>query len=541
MPDTPSAAHRAQPTAAPATTGALSHIRVLDLSRVLAGPWCTQILADMGADVIKIEKPGEGDDTRRWGPPFLNDDQGERTDQASYYNACNRNKRSVTIDIATPQGQALIRQMALQSDVLVENFKVGGLQRYGLDYESLRALNPRLIYCSVTGFGQTGPYAERAGYDLMIQAMCGLMSVTGRADSEPGGGPMRVGVAAIDLFTGLYASTAILAALEARHQTGRGQHIDMALFDVGMSILANQAAGYLNTGAVPQRQGNSHPSLAPYQDFPSSDGAVLLAIGNDGQFARFCHAAGKHVDTVGATGQRRAAVDADGGIAELAVDLELAGLDLNLTHKIPDDTALILIPGQQGRVQPFEQELLRNYLQTRAGRIAAHGRGPGLRRAGAGLRAAGTGLRAASRGAGPGRRAAGSDPIGGRRRRRAEPAVAPYAARRPASRHGDLEHLHAGRRRPGPCHRTRPHRGGSASRCGPIQAKGMSMTTSASIARRAMGTWPSSNRLTVSLSNCCRRAICRRRSRGQAWRIRAPGKAAARGSRRATSDQAFAG
>lgn len=293
MPDTPSAAHRAQPTAAPATTGALSHIRVLDLSRVLAGPWCTQILADMGADVIKIEKPGEGDDTRRWGPPFLNDDQGERTDQASYYSACNRNKRSVTIDIATPQGQALIRQMAQQSDVLVENFKVGGLQRYSLDYESLRALNPRLIYCSVTGFGQTGPYAERAGYDLMIQAMCGLMSVTGRADSEPGGGPMRVGVAAIDLFTGLYASTAILAALEARHQTGRGQHIDMALFDVGMSILANQAAGYLNTGAVPQRQGNSHPSLAPYQDFPSSDGAVLLAIGNDGQFARFCHAAGK--------------------------------------------------------------------------------------------------------------------------------------------------------------------------------------------------------------------------------------------------------
>jgi len=291
MPETPPGANANVPP--PVSAGALAHIRVLDLSRVLAGPWCTQILADMGADVIKIEKPGEGDDTRRWGPPFLNDDQGERTDQASYYSACNRNKRSVTIDIATPQGQALIRQMALQSDVLVENFKVGGLQRYGLDYESLRALNPRLIYCSVTGFGQTGPYAERAGYDLMIQAMCGLMSVTGRADSEPGGGPMRVGVAAIDLFTGLYASTAILAALEARHRTGRGQHIDMALFDVGMAILANQAAGYLNTGAVPQRQGNSHPSLAPYQDFPSSDGAVLLAIGNDGQFARFCHAAGK--------------------------------------------------------------------------------------------------------------------------------------------------------------------------------------------------------------------------------------------------------
>jgi len=280
-------------SASPSSTGALGHIRVLDLSRVLAGPWCTQILADMGADVIKIEKPGEGDDTRRWGPPFLNDDQGQRTDQASYYASCNRNKRSVTIDMATPEGQALIKELALQSDVLVENFKVGGLQRYGLDYESLRALNPRLIYCSVTGFGQDGPYAERAGYDLMVQAMCGLMSITGHADGEPGGGPVRVGVAVIDLFTGIYASTAILTALEARHQTGRGQHIDMALFDVGMAILANQATGYLNTGAVPQRQGNSHPSLAPYQDFPSSDGAVLLAIGNDGQFARFCQAAGK--------------------------------------------------------------------------------------------------------------------------------------------------------------------------------------------------------------------------------------------------------
>ena len=289
MPDTlPNGA-----SASPSSAGALSHIRVLDLSRVLAGPWCTQILADMGADVIKIEKPGEGDDTRRWGPPFLDDDQGHRTDQASYYASCNRNKRSVTIDMATPEGQALIKELALQSDVLVENFKVGGLQRYGLDYESLRTLNPRLVYCSVTGFGQDGPYAERAGYDLMVQAMCGLMSITGHADGEPGGGPVRVGVAVIDLFTGLYASTAILTALEARHQTGRGQHIDMALFDVGMAILANQATGYLNTGGVPQRQGNSHPSLAPYQDFPSSDGAVLLAIGNDGQFARFCQAAGR--------------------------------------------------------------------------------------------------------------------------------------------------------------------------------------------------------------------------------------------------------
>ena len=273
--------------------GALSHLKVLDLSRVLAGPWCTQILGDLGADVVKVEKPGEGDDTRRWGPPFLKDADGNDTEQASYYTACNRNKRSVTIDMAKPEGQALIRQMAAGADVLVENFKVGGLKKYGLDYASLQAVNPRLIYCSVTGFGQTGPYAERAGYDLMIQAMSGMMSITGRPDAEPGGGPLRVGVAITDVFTGIYAATAILAAIETRHRTGAGQHIDMALLDVGMAILANQAAGFLNTGAVPQRQGNTHPSLAPYQDFPTADGSMLLAIGNDGQFARFSHAAGQ--------------------------------------------------------------------------------------------------------------------------------------------------------------------------------------------------------------------------------------------------------
>jgi formyl-CoA transferase len=272
--------------------GALPHIKVLDLSRVLAGPWCTQMLADLGADVVKVERPGAGDDTRHWGPPFLQDAQGQDTSQATYFTACNRNKRSVAIDMAQPEGQALIRQMALQSDVLVENFKVGGLAQYGLDYASLKALNPRLIYCSVTGFGQDGPYAPRAGYDLMIQAMSGMMSITGRADDQPGGGPLRVGVALTDLFTGVYACSAILAAIEVRHRTGEGQHIDMALLDVGMAILANQAAGFLNTGAVPQRMGNSHPSLAPYQDFPTADGAMLLAIGNDGQFARFCQAAG---------------------------------------------------------------------------------------------------------------------------------------------------------------------------------------------------------------------------------------------------------
>jgi crotonobetainyl-CoA:carnitine CoA-transferase CaiB-like acyl-CoA transferase len=272
---------------------ALPHIKVLDLSRVLAGPWCTQILADLGADVVKIERPGSGDDTRHWGPPFLKDAQGHDTEHAAYYTCANRNKRSITVDIAKPEGQALIRQLALQSDVLVENFKVGGLAHYGLDYESLKQVNPKLIYCSVTGFGQDGPYAERAGYDLMVQAMSGMMSITGRPDEVPGGGPQRVGVALTDLFTGVYAATAILAALEVRHRTGEGQHIDMSLLDVGMAILANQAGGFLNTGKVPQRQGNSHPSLVPYQDMPTQDGAMLLAIGNDGQFARFCEVAGQ--------------------------------------------------------------------------------------------------------------------------------------------------------------------------------------------------------------------------------------------------------
>ena len=271
---------------------ALSHLKVLDLSRVLAGPWCTQMLADLGADVIKVERPGAGDDTRHWGPPFLQDAQGKDTDQATYFTSCNRNKRAITLDMAKPEGQALILKMAAQSDVLVENFKVGGLKAYGLDYESLKAVNPRLIYCSVTGFGQDGPYAERAGYDLMIQAMSGMMSITGHADGEPGGGPMRMGVALIDVLTGIYACSAILAAIEARHRTGEGQHIDMALLDVGMAVLANQAAGFLNTGKVPQRQGNTHPSLAPYQTFETLDGSMLLAVGNDGQFARFCEAAG---------------------------------------------------------------------------------------------------------------------------------------------------------------------------------------------------------------------------------------------------------
>lgn len=278
-------------------TGALAGIKVLDLSRVLAGPWCTQMLADLGADVVKVERPVAGDDTRHWGPPFLKDEAGNDAREASYFTACNRNKRSITVDMAQPEGQALLRRMAAQADVVVENFKVGGLAQYGLDYESLKALNPRLIYCSITGFGQDGPYAERAGYDLMVQAMCGLMSITGHADEAPGGGPLKVGVAVVDVFTGLYASNAILAALNARDNahggSGQGQYIDMALLDVGMAVLANQAAGFLATGQAPGRAGNIHPSLAPYQDFATADGNVLLAIGNDGQFARFCAAIGQ--------------------------------------------------------------------------------------------------------------------------------------------------------------------------------------------------------------------------------------------------------
>ncbi|MGB3836325.1 CaiB/BaiF CoA transferase family protein [Castellaniella sp.] len=273
--------------------GALSGIRVLDLSRVLAGPWATQILGDLGADVIKIERPGQGDDTRGWGPPWMPDESGQASRVAAYYLCANRNKRSVTVDMAAEKGQALIRQLVSQSDVLVENFKVGGLARYGLDYASVHALNPRLVYCSITGFGQTGPYAPRAGYDFLIQGLGGLMSVTGQPDTQPGGGPVKVGVALTDILTGLYAANAIQAALAARATTGQGQHIDMALLDVQVACLANQAMNYLATGVSPGRMGNAHPSIVPYQDFPTADGYMILAIGNDGQFVRFCEEAGQ--------------------------------------------------------------------------------------------------------------------------------------------------------------------------------------------------------------------------------------------------------
>ena len=277
-------------------------MRVLDLSRVLAGPWCTQTLADLGADVIKVERPPSatsagGDDTRSWGPPFLKDTQGADTREAAYYLGTNRNKRSITVDIAHPDGQALIRRIALQSDVFVENYKVGDMARYGLDFASLHALNPRLVYCSITGFGQTGPYRERAGYDYAVQGMGGLMSVTGPsraeiADDASGGGPQKVGVAVADLFTGMYACTAILAALRHRDATGLGQAIDMALLDTQVAMLANLGSNYLTTGVAPQRMGNAHQNIVPYQVFEVADGHMILAVGNDGQFAKFCEVAG---------------------------------------------------------------------------------------------------------------------------------------------------------------------------------------------------------------------------------------------------------
>ena len=273
--------------------GALSHIRVLDLSRILAGPWAAQMLGDLGAEVIKVERPGVGDDTRGWGPPYVKDADGHDTTDSTYCLSPNRNKQSITVDFTQPEGQKIVRDLASKSDVVIENFKVGGLKKYGLDYESLKSLNPRLIYCSITGFGQTGPYAPRAGYDFLIQGLGGLMSFTGRPDDEPGGGPMKVGVALTDIMTGMYASTAILAALTNRAETGVGQYIDMALLDVQVGVLSNQALNYLHTGKIPQRMGNAHPNVVPYQDFQTSDGYVIIAIGNDGQFSRLAQAMGK--------------------------------------------------------------------------------------------------------------------------------------------------------------------------------------------------------------------------------------------------------
>lgn len=271
----------------------LDGIKVLDLSRVLAGPWCTQNLADLGADIIKVERPETGDDTRAWGPPYLKDEQGNNTTEAAYYLSANRNKRSIAIDIASHEGSQLVRELAKSCDILVENFKVGGLQKYGLDYESIKAINPKLIYCSITGFGQTGPMAKDPGYDFIIQGMGGLMSITGERDDLPGGGPQKAGVAVTDLITGMYATVAILGALQERHNSGLGQHLDVALLDSHVALLANQNLNYMTSGNIPPRFGNAHLNVVPYQVFASNDGHLIVAVGNDRQFRAYCEAIGR--------------------------------------------------------------------------------------------------------------------------------------------------------------------------------------------------------------------------------------------------------
>jgi glutaryl-CoA transferase len=273
--------------------GPLGHVRVLELSRVLAGPWAAQTLADLGASVIKVEKPGTGDDTRTYAPPYAANRDGSHSGESAYFLSTNRGKRSVTIDFIHPEGQKLVQALAAKSDVVIENFKVGGLAKYGLGYPSLQPLNPGLIYCSITGFGQTGPYRHKPGYDFMIQGIGGLMSITGEPDQRPGGGPMKVGVAVADIFTGLYAAIAILGALAHRDRTGAGQYIDLALLDTQVAVLANQAMNYLVTGVAPQRLGNAHPNIVPYQVFAASDGHIIVAVGNEKQFARMCEVIGR--------------------------------------------------------------------------------------------------------------------------------------------------------------------------------------------------------------------------------------------------------
>ncbi len=288
--------------------GALSHIRVLDLSRVLAGPWCSQHLADLGAEVIKIERPGIGDETRAWGPPYLKDADGIDTSEAGYYLSCNRGKKSLTLDISTKEGQDIVRKLAAKSDVVLENYKVGQLKKYGLCYDDLKAINPKIIYCSITGFGQTGPWSHRPGYDFIIQGLGGLMSITGERDELPGGGPQKVGVAVTDLMTGMYSTIAVLAALTHRDRTGIGQYIDMALLDVSVAMLANMGMNYLTSEQVPKRWGNAHPNVIPYQVFACSDGHIIVEVGNDSQFRKFCEALGKSelgTDTRFATNSNR--------------------------------------------------------------------------------------------------------------------------------------------------------------------------------------------------------------------------------------------
>jgi crotonobetainyl-CoA:carnitine CoA-transferase CaiB-like acyl-CoA transferase len=314
----------------------LDGIRVLDLSRVLAGPWCTQNLADLGAEVFKIERPGTGDDTRTWGPPFLRDADGRDTSESAYFLCANRNKQSVAIDMSTPEGAALIREFAKSCDVVVENFKVGGLKKYGLDYASLSELDPRLVYCSVTGFGQNGPLSQRAGYDFLIQGMGGLMSITGEPDSVAGGGPEKVGVAVTDLMAGMYATTGILAALMEREKSGLGQHLDIALLDCQLAMLANQSMNYLTTGIAPRRMGNAHPNIVPYQTFAASNGHVIIACGNDSQFRALCMAM---------------------NVPELAIDARFAtnsGRSVNRAELLPQLAAVFVTRTREAWVDALE-------------------------------------------------------------------------------------------------------------------------------------------------------------------------------------------
>ncbi len=282
-----------EPSSLKPRVGALAHLRVLDLSRVLAGPWSGQIFADLGADVVKVERPGVGDDTRAWGPPFLKHPDGSEIPEAAYYLSTNRGKRSITVDFTRAEGQALVRRLAAEADVLLENYKAGSLKKFGLDYETLQALNPRLVYCSITGYGQTGPYADHAGYDLIVEAMGGFMSITGERDDKPGGGPQKAGVAVADLMTGMYSTVAVLAALLSRALTGKGQHLDMCLLDCQVAWLANQSANYLIGGMIPDRVGNAHANIVPYGAYPASDGYIVLGIGNEGQFRKFLEIAGR--------------------------------------------------------------------------------------------------------------------------------------------------------------------------------------------------------------------------------------------------------
>ena len=361
------------------TATALAGVRVLDLSRVLAGPWATQTLADLGAEVIKIERPGVGDDTRAWGPPFTTKTDGTRGDSA-YFLCANRGKKSVELDIASPEGAETIRRLAATCDVVVENFKVGGLAKYGLDYASLSAANPRLVYCSITGFGQSGPRASQAGYDYMIQAMGGLMSVTGQPDGAPGAEPMKVGVAVVDLATGLYASNAILAALLHVRATGQGQHVDIALFDVQAAMLANQATNWFVSGKAPTRMGNAHPNLVPYQPFPCSDGMVVIAVGNDGQFRTLCGVLGaeglaaddRYAANAGRIEHRTELVAAISAItsgwtmAELMARLEPAGVPCG-----PVNTIDQVFDEPQAKHRGLEIELARADLSTPTKTVAS--------------------------------------------------------------------------------------------------------------------------------------------------------------------------